>query len=76
MKAVCIKDVIMDDDGSIEANRGAIYEVMPNSCKFINNSGKDHHTNDDAWFKKHFIIIVSQKKVPKYCPTCGHKIVE
>lgn len=52
---MCIKNVVMSADGTINAYKGKVYECSPQGTSFSNESGnKDHQLGAGTWKYEHF----------------------
>lgn len=67
MKLKCIKDVVMNNDGSIAFSSGATYEATKCGTHRVyatnNQGGKRHYIRDlenEEFFNKHFVEIKTQ----------------
>ena len=60
MKYLCIKDLIMEYSGKIEATKGKIYDFDEMTC-FINNSGNSHIMYEELFefFTDYIWVMVS-----------------
>jgi hypothetical protein len=72
----CIKDVVMNDDGSVAFVKGKTYDAVQNGSiiQSQNEQGyKDHYIKDFDlvdWFDRHFVIVFEEKEeLPEYVKT-------